>query len=344
MAAPVAAKEVPRKPLEMLVQGFPQFRVLATAVDWRIFSRLPRQGATPDELATIYGIEERPARIFLTALAAMGLLEKKGARYRNTPLAARYLVEGRPGYYGDFVTMMDRRLYGAYRHLERSLRSNAPVTSVEAMGDVFRSMAGDPSMTRLFTMGMHATGAFWAEELARRVDFSRHRLLLDVGGGSGVFSIALCQRYKRLRAVVFDVPVVLEIAREKVREADLESRITTAAGEFFRDPWPEGADVVLFSAVLHDWPPDTSKALLRKASELLPEGGEVVIRELFSDDEGAGPLYAAMSSVTMLLDTQGENYSWGTYESWLRGAGFGRFRRVPFPTTAASGALVARKL
>ena len=340
----MARREVPRKPLELLVQGFPQFRVLATALDWRLFSRLPKAGATANEVATIYDVEERPARIFLNALAAMGLLEKRGARYRNAPLAARFLVEGRPEYYGDFVTMMDRRLYGAYRHLDRSLRSNAPVTSVEARGDVFRAMAQDPSMARMFTMGMHATGAYWAGELARSVDLSRHRLLLDVGGGSGVYSIALCRRFKRLRAVVFDVPVVLEVAREKIREADLESRIETTAGEFFRDPWPEGADVVLFSAVLHDWPPETSKALLRKAADVLPEGGELVIRELFSDDEGPGPLYAAMSSVTMLLDTQGENYSWATYETWLRGAGFGRFRRIPFRTTAASGALVARKL
>ncbi len=335
---------MPRKPLELIVQGFPQFRVLATALDWRIFSRLPKAGATPDEVATIYDIEERPARILLNALAAMGLLEKRGPRYRNAPIADRYLVEGRPEYYGDFVTMMDRRLYGAYRHLDRSLRSNAPVTSVEAMGDVFRAMAQDPSMARLFTMGMHATGAHWATELARSVDLSRRRLLLDVGGGSGVYSIALCRRFKRLRAVVFDVPFVLEIAREKIREADLESRIETVAGEFFRDPWPEGADAVLFSAVLHDWPPETSKALLRRAAEALPEGGTLVIRELFSDEGGAGPLYAAMSSVTMLLDTQGENYSWSEYESWLREAGFGGFRRVPFRTTAASGALVARKL
>lgn len=340
----MARKEVPRKPLEMIIQGFPQFRVLATAVDWRIFTRLPARGATADEFATTFGIEERPARIFLGALAAMGLLERRGARYRNSPLATRYLVEGAPEYYGDFVTMMDRRLYGAYRHLDRSLRSNAPVTSVEAMGDVFRSMAGDPSMARLFTMGMHATGAHWAEELARRVDLSGHRLLLDVGGGSGVYSIALCRRHRALRAVVFDVPTVLEIARQTIRGAGLEARVTTAAGEFFRDPWPEGADVVLFSAVLHDWAPDTARGLLRKAADLLPEGGEVVIRELFANDDGVGPLYASMSSVTMLLDTYGENYSWATYESWLAEAGFGRFRRIPFPTTAASGALVARRL
>lgn len=337
-------KDVPRKPLELLVQGFPQSRVLATAVDLRLFTRLPARGATVSEAASMLGVPERSARILLTALAAMGLLAKRGARYRDAPVAARYLAEGRPEFYGDFVRMMDRRLYDAYRQLESALRTGRPVTSDPALGDPFRAIAADPAMARLFTDAMHAAGTTWGVQLARAVDLSRRRLLLDVGGGSGVYSIALARRYRRLRAIVLDLPAILEIAGERIREAGLEARIETMAGDLFEDPWPRGPDVVLFSAVLHDWPPEKARALLRKAADVLPRGGTVVVRELFTNDDGTGPLYAAMSSVTMLLDTHGENYSWATYEAWLREAGFGRFRRIPFPATAASGALVARRL
>jgi SAM-dependent methyltransferase len=191
---------------------------------------------------------------------------------------------------------------------------------------------------------MDAAGRYWAECLARSVDFSRRRLLLDVGGGSGVYSIAIARRHPALRAIVFDLPPVLEVARERIRGAGLEARVSTAAGDFFADPWPEGADAVLFSSVLHDWSPETCRRLLRKAADALPRGGLLVVREMFADDEGPGPLYAAMSSVTMLLETEGENYPWRAYESWLEAAGFGGFRRVPFRTTAGSGALVARRL
>ena len=338
------AKDVPRKPLELLTQGFQQFRVLATAVDLRLFSLLPARGAAVPDVASMLGFEERPTRILLTALISMGLLEKRGPRYRTTPLSRTYLVEGRPAYYGDFVQMMDRRLYDAYRHLDRSLRTNRPVTADPAIGDLFRTMAQDPAMVRLFTSGMHATGTYWADALAKSYDFSRHRVLLDVGGGSGIYAITIAKHHRRLRATVFDLPGVLEMAREKIREAGLESRITTVAGDFFKDEWPTGADVILFSSILHGWSPDTSKKLLLKAAEILPTGGVVVVRELFMSDNGVGPLYAAMSSVTMLLETEGENYSWSTYESWLRAAGFDRFRRIPFRTTAASGALIARKV
>ncbi len=339
----MASPEVPRKPLELLTQGFQQFRILATAVDLRIFSRIPSRGATVPEVASMFGFEERPTRIFLAALVAMGLLAKRDTRYRKTALSATYLVEGRPQYYGDLITMQDRRLYEAYRRLDWSLRSNKPVTADPAVGDLFQTLAQDPEMVRLFTMAMHASGSYWAEQLARSYDFSRHRKILDVGGGSGVYSIAIARRYRRLRATVYELPSVVGIAEEKIREAGLESRVDTVAGDFFKDEWPRGADVVLFSAILHDWPPETSQRLIRKAAAILPRNGAVVIRELFMDDDGAGPLYAAIGSVTMLVDTEGENYSWATYESWLREAGFGRFRRIPFQKTAASGVLSARK-
>jgi len=197
-------------------QGFQQFRVLATAVDLRLFSLLPARGAAVPDVASMLGFEERPTRILLTALISMGLLEKRGPRYRTTPLSRMYLVEGRPAYYGDFVQMMDRRLYDAYRHLDRSLRTNRPVTADPAIGDLFRTMAQDPAMVRLFTSGMHATGTYWADALAKSYDFSRHRVLLDVGGGSGIYAISIARRYPRLRAVVFDLPGVLEIARRNV--------------------------------------------------------------------------------------------------------------------------------
>jgi len=341
--AHVPRSEVSRKPLELLTQGFQQFRVLATAVDLRLFSRLPARGTTASDVASILGFHERPTRVFLNALVAMGLLARRGVKYVNTSLSRTYLIEGRPHYYGDFIRMLDRRLYDAYRHLEQSLRTNKPVTTDPAAGDLFRTLAKDPEMVRLFTMAMHASGAYWAAQLSKSYDFSRHRLLLDVGGGSGVYAIAIARRHRRLRATVFDLLPVLAIAREKIREAGLESRIRTVAGDFFKDEWPTGADVILFSSILHDWSPDTSKKLLRKAAEILPTGGVVVVRELFMSDDGLGPLYAAMSSVTMLLETEGENYSWSTYESWLRAAGFDRFRRIPFRTTAASGALIAHK-
>src|SRR2546426_2669827 len=218
----VARTEVPRKPLELLTQGYQHFRVLATALEFRLFTLLPSKGATIPEIARLLGLKERPARTLVNAVAVLALIEKRGNRFRNTRLAATYLVEGHPQFYGDFIRMMDRRLYHAYENLGWALREEKPVTADPAVGDVFRTMARDPQMTRLFTMGVDAAGRYSAECLARSVDLSRTRLLLDVGGGSGVYSIALAKRFRKLRAIIFDLPEVLPVTRERIRAAGLE--------------------------------------------------------------------------------------------------------------------------
>jgi ubiquinone/menaquinone biosynthesis C-methylase UbiE len=341
----LARKEVPREPLEEIAQGFQRFRILATAVDLRLFTVIDHRSVTVGDVTSLLEIEERPARIFLNALAAMGLLEIRRGRYRVAAVAREYLVEGTPRFYGDLLRMLDRRVWDGYRRLEWSLRNNRPVAADPAIGDTFQTMARDPAAVRTFILGMHSVGAETARRLTGRLDLSRQRHVLDVGGGSGVYSIAFARKNPRLRATVFDLPHVLEIAREKIDEAGLGTRVLRVAGDFFKDPWPTGADAVFLSYILHDWSPGTCRDLLRKAAGVLPAGGLLILRELFRDDDGPGPPNAAIGSVTMLVETEGENYSWSTYESWLREAGFGRFRRVRLgPSSSGSGALLARRL
>ncbi len=315
---------------------------MATAVELGVFDRLHGRGMTMPGFAKAFGLQERPARILLTALTAMGFLEKRAHGYRNTALSDAYLVRASPLFYGGYLRKFDAETYENFRSLERALREDAPVVPVE--GDVFRAIQRDPERMRMFYAAMHANAIVWARELAARYDFSRHRLLLDIGGGQGTYAVEVCRRYRRLRATVFDLPPALEIARERIAGARLANRIDLAAGDFFQDSLPHGADVALLSAILHDWPPEKVAAILGRVHAALPKGGTLLVRELFIDDDGTGPLYAAMSSLVMLLEVHGENYSWATYERWLRAAGFGRFRRIRFPTTAAAGVLVAHRV
>jgi 3-hydroxy-5-methyl-1-naphthoate 3-O-methyltransferase len=331
-------------PLMQLSTGFWAFKTLAAAHELGLFTRLSTsEGMTIEEVAHEYGIEDRPAEMLLTGCAALGLLDKHGERYGNTPLADAYLVKGKPYYFGGFVEMLDKRLYPGWGKLVKAIHTNRPTTWDPATQDSLFE-GEDPGMLELFWEAMHSLSTFTARVLAEAVDFSPYRRLLDVGGGSGAYDIELCKRYPQLRATVHDLPFVTEIAARKVEESGLSDRIQTAAGDFFDEAaLPGGHDVLLLSMILHDWNEEHNREILRKCHEALPSGGGIVISELLVNDEKTGPPPAALMSLNMLIETEGRNYTPAEYSSWLEDAGFTETRTTWFEAPGANGAVTARK-
>jgi predicted O-methyltransferase YrrM len=181
--------------------------------------------------------------------------------------------------------------------------------------------------------------------LAGALDWRRFKRLLDVGGGSGAFDIELCRRHRHLRATVYDLPAVVEVAAANVARAGLTSRIQTVGGDFFHDAvYPAGHDVMLLSLIMHDWSEADDRRILRRCYEALPSGGAVIICELLVNEAKTGPLPAALMSLNMLIETAGgRNYTAGEYGSWLRDTGFRRLRTVRLVAPGADGAVIAYK-
>jgi 3-hydroxy-5-methyl-1-naphthoate 3-O-methyltransferase len=331
-------------PLMQLSTGFWAFKTLAAAHDLDVFSRLSANGGmTIDEAAREYGINRRPAEMLLTGCAALGLLDKDGERYGNTPLAEEYLVKGKPYYFGGWVQMLDKRLYPGWGKLVQAIRTNRPTTwDPETQKSLFEGE--DEAMLELFWGAMHSLSRFTARALAEAVDFSPYERLLDVGGGSGAYDIELCNRYPHLRATVYDLPFVAEIAARSVKEAGLSERIETVVGDLFADAaLPGSHDVILLSMILHDWNEERNRDILRKCYDALPSGGGIVISELLVNDEKTGPPAAALMSLNMLIETEGRNYTPAEYSSWLEDTGFTDTGTVWFDAPGANGAVTARK-
>jgi 3-hydroxy-5-methyl-1-naphthoate 3-O-methyltransferase len=331
-------------PLMQLSAGFWAFKTLAAAHELDLFTRLSANGGmTVDETAAGYGIDERPAQMLLTGCAALGLLDKDGERYRNSPLAEEYLVKGKPYYFGGFVEMLDKRLYPGWGKLAEALHTNRPTTwDPTTQKSLFEGE--DPAMLKLFWEAMHSLSTFTARALGEAIDLSQYERLLDVGGGSGAYDIELCKRYPHLQATVLDLPFVAEIAARKVEESGLSERIQTVGGDFFADALPKGHDVVLLSMILHDWNEEHNREILGKCYDALPSGGSIVISELLVNDEKTGPPPAALMSLNMLIETEGgRNYTPAEYSSWLEDTGFTDTRTVWFEAPGANGAITARK-
>src|SRR5262249_23024903 len=158
--------------------------------------------------------------------------------------------------------------------LVRALLAGQPVEPL----DYAHTLAA-PHMTEEFIRGQHAGSLGPARRLARTHDFSRSTRLLDLGGGSGAFAIEAVTHVPTLSALVFDLPLVIRVTERIVEEAGLASQITCIGGDLRTDPWPDGADVILLSYIVSCYASETLDALLARALDYLPPGGQLLVHD-----------------------------------------------------------------
>ncbi len=330
-------------PLMQIITGFWAAKTLASAVELDLFTRISGQGTTAEELTGMLEFHPRPAEMLLSGCAALGLLVKREGRFFNSPLAEEFLVRGEPHYFGGFITMVDRRLYLPWNRLTESLKTNRAQTWGDNPG-LFEAMAANPEEQRIFTNAMQSLSVMAGRAAAEAFDFSKHRQLLDVGGGSGAYSIEAAKRWPHLKAVVYDIAPALEIARGKIAEAGVSKRVHTQQGDFFKEELPKGSDAILLSMILHDWTPEKDLMILQKCYHALPSGGAIIVSELMMDDDKTGPPPAALMSLNMLIETEGRNYTWAEYTQWLEQSGFRNIRRIPIQSPGANGLLIGHRV
>ena len=167
--------------------------------------------------------------------------------------------------------------------------------------------------------------------LARRIDFRPCRCLLDLGGGSGTYTVEILQHYPHLHAIIFDFPEVCRMADEVIRQAGLSERVRTVAGDYEHDALPGGPDVVLWSGNLHASSPERCARVLQQIYDLLPSGGRLLMHDYVLDDTRTGPLIPALLALHMtLVSAQGQVYSGAELRTLLTQAGFVEVSIQPF--------------
>lgn len=297
------------------------FPVVSAADEIGTFAALSGASLTTDELAAKLSVNARALGIHLGLLAALGFVERREGRWRATAAARTWLhPEGR-GYYGPVI-----KRYAEPQPLHAQLLDTLR-TGDKAAGHVSATEEWErgempPDMARRITAFMNAHSQASSRGVAAQPLFADVRSLLDVGGGSGVFSIELARAWPQLRATVMEIPAVCAEADGYIAAAGLGDRVRTQAVNMFTQPWPQGHDAHFFSNVFHDWSEATCRLLARKSFEALPSGGRILLHEILMDDDGCGPLVAAAFSVTMLMATRGKQYSLPELRDILQGAGF----------------------
>lgn len=299
----------------------------AAIVHLDFFSWLEGKEATLAEVCQAFEVHARPADVMLTLFAAMGFIERKHERVCNTRTASEHLVKGSQWYLGPYyASLKDRPVCADFLRVLRTDRA-ANWGSFKQEKDWAKAMEEEDFAER-FTAAMDCRGVFLAQALARNVDLSRSRKLLDVAGGSGIYACSLAAHYPNLRGVVFEKAPVDLVAKRLIEKRGLTGRVQVAAGDMFKEELPRGFDAHLVSNVLHDWNETTVEELLRKSFSALAPGGLLVIHDAHINAGKNGPLPVASYSAMLMHSTEGKCYSLSELYPMLERAGFRNPRHV----------------
>lgn len=345
--------------LQEKIRGFQESRVILTAIELDVFSAVAgestpgnagnppaavanpgggetpaRHGAGAADVARNIGADPRATEMLLNALVAIGLLVKEGGVFFNTPAANRYLVEGAPDD-ARAALMHTVHLWQRWSTLSECVHAGTSVTYEEF------SDRGD-QWTRAFIAAMHRNAAERAPHVVRAVGVEGIERMLDVGGGSGAYSIAFAKASEKLRAELLDVSTVVPLAQSYIEKAGLSGRVTTRVGDLRSDALGSGYNLVFVSAICHMLSEKENRDLFKRCRKALAPGGRLVIQDFILEPDKTAPKSAALFSLNMLVGTEhGASYSEPEYAEWMRQARFATVNRVRLP--GPSGLMIGTK-
>jgi precorrin-6B methylase 2 len=302
-----------------------------------VFDRLSEQpDQTLDQLAATVALQSQPARILMSGLATLRLVQKTGDTFSNSPIAQEVLVRSSPGSMVDVLGWQAHIVYPAEVDFLEALKQGRNVGLRHFPGEgesLYSRLASDPPLEKVFHNAMSSLSLSANAILCDKGDFSGVKHLVDAGGGDGTNAIALAKANPHLMITIFDAPSVCELANKNIEAAGLKGRVNTYPGDFFETEFPDGIDAIIYSHMLTIWSLETNTALLRRSWDALPEGGKLFIFNMMASDDDIGPIAATLGSPYFLTIATGEGmlYSWKDYEGCLADAGFEQTQRHELP-------------
>jgi len=312
-----------------LIRGFMASRAVLTALELDVFTAVA-DGASADVVAGRIQASPRGTEMLLHALAALKLLRKENGIFKNTSLSARFFVDTSPDT-ARKALLHTANLWSRWSNLTTSVRAGTPAPK-----------AGNGGWVNTFIAAMDRNSRERAQAVVNAVGAESIRRILDLGGGSGAYSIAFARANPQVTAEVLDLPDVIPLTQAYIRQAGLADRIHTRVGDMLSDPLGHGFDLVLLSAICHMFSAEENSALFRRAHPALAAGGRLLLQDFILEPEKTAPRFAALFSLNMLVGTRaGSSYSEPEYTAWLKAAGFGEVRRIRLPGPA--GMLIATR-
>ena len=322
------------KQIGHILQGYQPPLVLMTANQLGIFEKLAGAPVTAKQVADALSLSVKGTERLLNALVGMEVLVKEDNRFHLPEEWQKYLTEKGDHCMKQWIQLI-YDILPVWTQLPEFVRSGNLIKSIMDM------LGTDPENMRAFIDAMHDKGLKATEIIAREIPVGDANHMLDVGGGPGTYSLEWAKLHNHLKATVFDIPPVLEVAKDYIKRYGLENRVDTLAGDFNKDDLGSGYDLVLVANVLHMYDADLGQSLVNKAVTALEPGGRIILHGFCTNQEGTGPLPDAMFNLNIgLLTEDGSAHAVDEMTRWLEKAGVSdirHFRMEAVPTGVITG-------
>jgi O-methyltransferase domain/Dimerisation domain len=320
----------PTQQLQAMVTGFRVSAALSVAADLGLSDLLHGGSRTLADLAQATGSHQPTLRRLMRGLVAAGVYaEQSDGTYTYTPLGD-CLRDDLPGTVRPLArTLQDPALWSAWGHLGHSVATGENAFQALHGVDVWTHRQGHPEANAIFNDNMTALSYVVAKAVANSYDFSGRSSVVDIGGGKGILLETVLARHPHLTGTVFDLAHVVAEGPSATADPSVAARFATASGSFFESV--PAADVYLLKSILHDWPDDQCREILRTCRQALNPGGVVLVIEILIGRPGF-EMEATFSDLNMLVLPGGQERTDDEYASLFEAAGLRLTRSIDTDT------------
>jgi SAM-dependent methyltransferase len=308
--------------LREFASSFQKSRILLSGFELDIFTNIDESGSTSNQIAGNLNLDEHACERLLNALTSLGFLAKQNKMFFNTPESFLFLSRKSPDYLGGL--MHSNHLWNTWSNLTRVVKTGKSAHPAEI------NERGEEWLFP-FINAMHDRAKKQAPQQLADIDLSGVKSVLDIGGGSGAYSMAFVSKKPEIESVVFDLPNVVPITKKFLEKEGYSAEIKTHDGDYTTDELPKGFDLVFLSAIIHSNPLEINQNLIEKCFSSLNKGGRIIIQDWIMNNERTLPVSGAIFAINMLVGTEaGDCFTEQEVSDILIAAGFKNISRTEF--------------
>jgi SAM-dependent methyltransferase len=314
--------------------SFQKSRILLSSFELDIFTNVDESGTTNNQIANNLHLDEHACERLLNALVSLGFLKKQNHLFFNTAESFTFLSKKSSDYLGGL--MHSNQLWKTWSNLTQVVK-----TGISAHPEEINERGEEWLFP--FINAMHDRAKKQAPQQLANIDLSEIKSILDIGGGSGAYSMEFVTKKPEVETTVFDLPNVVPITKKFLDKEGFSDQIKTCAGDYTTDELPKGFDLVFLSAIIHSNSLEINRDLIKKCFNSLNKNGKIVIQDWIMNDDRTQPVSGAIFAINMLVGTEaGDCFTEQEVTEMLNASGFKNISRIEFETGLSQ--MIAQKI